>query len=70
MTTRTHRYFICPNGHQGKEITDEYDPDASMSWVGLIVTGMSERGEESFGRKVYVCGRCGRPMKMTGKPEG
>jgi hypothetical protein len=68
MTTRTYRYFICPNGHKGNEIKDDYDPDASSSWAGLMITGMSACGKDGLGHDVYVCGRCRHPMTLTDKP--
>lgn len=62
MTLRIHRYFVCPNGHNGDEQTSENDQPYSSPWESIRTEGLSEVGTDVRGYATYECATCGEPM--------
>jgi hypothetical protein len=62
MTTHFHRYFVCPNGHEGEEDTRETDQPYGGGWSSTEVTGMVATAEDRCG-DTYTCAVCSLPMK-------
>ena len=62
MTSRTYRYFVCPNGHTGEERTSENDQPFSSPWEAVRTEGLSKVGTDALGYATYACLACGDPM--------
>lgn len=46
MTTRSYRYFVCPNEHQGVEKKSENDQPYSELWESTDTAGLSVQGKD------------------------
>lgn len=65
MVMRTsYRYFTCPNGHEGSEITKENDQPYSAMWESTSLNGMKENAKDSRGYPTYTCEICREPMEV------
>lgn len=64
MAMRTYRYFTCPNGHDGSEITKENDQPYSTMWETVSLQGMKENAKDTRGYATYTCEKCREPMAV------
>jgi hypothetical protein len=65
MTMRTYRYFVCPNGHSGQEVTSENDQPYSDQWESTRTSGLVQSGKDALGYAAYQCQTCSEPMAET-----
>lgn len=65
MTIRTHRHFVCPNGHKGTETTSENDQPYSKQWESVRTNGLIKSESEVNSPAIYVCEVCNQPMTQA-----